>query len=134
VRKHAAVLTFSVYFSSKSSGAMNSGVPVEREESPHRIPMEQESMAELCRRGIPLHTDHTLRVGLDHGGGETEVSKLHFSIVTVDKDVVAFQIAMDNGFVSHLAVQIMQSLQDLPAPIPSGLHTHLPVFNKTVWK
>ncbi len=130
MRKHAAVLTFSVYFSSKSSGAMNSGVPVEREESPDRIPMEQESMAELCRRD----TDHTLRVGLDHSGGETEVSKLHFSIVTVDKDVVAFQISMDNGFVSHLAVQIMQSLQDLPAPIPSGLHTHLPVFNKTVWK
>jgi hypothetical protein len=80
-----------------------------------------------------VHTDDTLRVGLDHGGGEAEVSKLHFSIVIVDENVVAFQIAMDYGFIAHLAVQIMQGLQDLPAPFATGLYIYFPVLNKAAW-
>lgn len=53
-------------------------------------------------------------VGTVADNGETEVANLELSVVAVDKDVVALEVAVDDGRV--VGVEIDESLENLAAP------------------
>lgn len=62
------------------------------------------------------HAVHS--VGLAEDGSKAEVPDLDLARVAVDEDVVAFEIAVDDGRV--VAVEVGQSAQDLAAPVLDG--------------
>ena len=56
-------------------------------------------------------------------GGHAQITNLDLSAVTVDVDLVAPEVPMDDGRL--LLVQIVQPCQDLPCPLAYSLQLHL---------
>ena len=64
-------------------------------------------------------TQYRGNMGLMPNDSKTEVTNLELTIVAIDKDVVAFQVAVNNGWV--LGMQIGEAEEDLSTPGPDDL-------------
>ena len=57
--------------------------------------------------------------------GEAEVADLDLALVAVDEDVVALEVAMDDG--RRVGVEVGEAVEDLRAPAPHRRRAHPPV-------
>lgn len=54
-------------------------------------------------------------VGIPKDGSKAKVSNLNFTLIPIDKDIVALEVSVYNRGI--MAVEIKKTPQDLPAPV-----------------
>lgn len=106
---------------------MNSGVPVTKQDCKmfSFCLVYKVSLSKNLRTGSEINhiTDDTPSSRLLHDNCQSKISNLNQSTISIDKNIIAFQVPMNNR--RTVTVQKAQAAENLTRPVLDGFHIHI---------